>query len=445
MSLHKNIFIAFFTACVLFTELSAKDTFSFSGIPEEEKISEEIFTNYIRDIIILQPEYLEAKAKNYELSENKKYAQRLRFPALSASIINDRSIRRNIEKVGLFDQKQRKVRDDSFDGVVSIDQPLYTGNEINSKIKLAKSEITYSSIQSSEIASELIITAVQIYLDAASSVLLNDYAIELLNKIRKHKESARLRFEAGATENSEYALVNIRFSEIEVKQAMLEANKIKKLLIFRSFFKEEYSSIGLPRMKLFENESYNSSDIKSNSYSEQKSDISIRQQRHKLEITKSQYRPNLGFSMRYTQYDIDDEAEDNDLRGGIYFSLPLFSFGRGSAEVAAANSRINQAIINKNKVVRDTSNQSANIFGSFFGSLQAREKLINSYENVKLQRETFEIRMASSFSIPALLEAVSRELNLYEQLIENEKNLLIADLNNRHLKRELLSTFYLTN
>jgi hypothetical protein len=53
--------------------------------------------------------------------------------------------------------------------------------------------------------------------------------------------------------------------------------------------------------------------------------------------------------------------------------------------------------------------------------------------------------MASSFSIPALLEAVSRELNLYEQLIENEKNLLIADLNNRHLKRELLSTFYLTN
>ena len=40
MSLHKNIFIAFFTACVLFTELSAKGTFSFSGIPEEVKISD---------------------------------------------------------------------------------------------------------------------------------------------------------------------------------------------------------------------------------------------------------------------------------------------------------------------------------------------------------------------------------------------------------------------
>ena len=440
MSLHKNIFIAFFTTCVLFTQLSAKDTFSFSGVPDEEKISEEIFTNYIRDVIILQPEYLESKAKNYELSENKKYAQRQRFPTIGASIINDRSIRRNIEDIAL-----RKTRDDSFDGVVSIEQPLYTGNEINSKIRLAKSEIAFSSIESNEIASELIITAVQIYLDAASSVLLNNYAIKLLSKIRKHKESARLRFEAGATENSEYALVNIRFSEIEVNQAMLEANKIQKLLIFKSFFKEEYSSVGLPSMKLFENESYNNTAIKSNSYSEQKSDISIMQQRHKLEITKSQYRPNLGFSMRYTQYDIDDEGKDNDLRGGIYFSLPLFNFGRGSAEVSAGNSRINQAIINKNRVVRDISNKSANIFGSFYGSLQAREKLISSYENVRLQRETFEIRMASSFSIPALLEAVSRELNLYQQLIENEKSLLMADLNNRHLKRELLSTFYLTN
>jgi outer membrane protein TolC len=445
MSLHKNIFIAFFTVCVLFTELSAKGTFSFSGIPEEKKITEEIFTDYIRNIIILQPEYLESKARNYELSENKKYAQRLRFPTIGGSIINDRSIRRNIEDVGLFNQKQRKIRDDSFDGVISIEQPLYTGNEISSKIKLAKSEIAFSGIESSEIASELILTAVQIYLDAASSVLLNNYAIELLSKIRKHKESARLRFEAGATENSEYALVNIRFSEIEVNQALLEANKIQKLLIFKSFFGEEYSSVGLPSMKLFENESYNNLDIQSNSYNEQKSDISIKQQKHKLEITKSQYRPNLGFSMRYTKYDIDEDGKDNDLRGGIYFSLPIFNFGRGSAEVAAGNSRINQAIINKNKVVRDTRNKSANIFGSFYGSLQARSKLINSYENVKLQRETFEIRMASSFSIPALLEAVSRELNLYQQLIENEKSLLMADLNNRHLKRELLSTFYLTN
>lgn len=440
MSLHKNILTAFFLACVLCSEAGAKDTFSFSGIPEEKKISEEIFANYIRNIIITQPEYLESKARNNELSENRKYAQRLRFPTLGASIVNDRSIRRNIEDIAL-----RKTRDDSFDGVISFEQPLYTGNEITSKIRLAKSEIAFSRVESNQIASELIIDAVQIYLDAASSVLLNNYAIELLSNIRKHKESARLRFEAGATENSEYALVNIRFSEIEVKQAMLEANKIQKLLIYKSFFREEYSSIGLPSMKLFENESYNNTENRYNSYNELKSDITINQQKHKLEITKSQYRPNLGFSMRYTQYDIDDNGEDNDLRGGIYFSLPLFSFGRGSAEVSAGNSRISQAIINKDKVSREASNINANIFGSFFGSLQAREKLINSYENVRLQRETFEIRMASSFSIPALLEAVSRELSLYEQLIDNEKSLLMADLNNRHLKRELLSTFYLKN
>ena len=49
----------------------------------------------------------------------------------------------------------------------------------------------------------------------------------------------------------------------------------------------------------------------------------------------------------------------------------------------------------------------------------------------------------SSFAIPALLEAVAKEISLYEQLVNNEKKLLMADLNRRHL-RQLLNRFYIS-
>ena len=77
--------------------------------------------------------------------------------------------------------------------------------------------------------------------------------------------------------------------------------------------------------------------------------------------------------------------------------------------------------------------------------MQARDRILEAYKNVKLQRETFEIRMAgSSFSTAALLDAAQKEIAFYEQLIENEKRLFLADLQVRHLNRELLSRFNLS-
>ena len=60
-------------------------------------------------------------------------------------------------------------------------------------------------------------------------------------------------------------------------------------------------------------------NFKDNSYQQLKSEIDVNKAKHNLEITKSQYRPQLGFSMRYTQYDIDEDAEDNDLRENLLF------------------------------------------------------------------------------------------------------------------------------
>ena len=75
----------------------------------------------------------------------------------------------------------------------------------------------------------------------------------------------------------------------------------------------------------------------------------------------------------------------------------------------------------------------------FFSSLRARDRLLVSYDNVKLQRETFEIRMSgATFSTAALFDAALKEIYFYEQLIENEKKLLMADLNSRHLEDNFL-------
>ena len=124
---------------IFFPILSNSETLStFSNIQKEDKVSDDEFVNFIRDTIIIQPDFLQATAKKGELIENKKYAQRLRFPTIDAQLYNDRTISRDIETNAL-----RKTRDDTFDGVISIDQKLYSGNEVNSKINIAKNLFPY--------------------------------------------------------------------------------------------------------------------------------------------------------------------------------------------------------------------------------------------------------------------------------------------------------------
>jgi len=435
--------ITLFTFLLYFSSnLYSEEIYTFSNVEESNMMSDTEFTDFIRSTIILQPEYLKAIARKGEFLENKKYAQRLRFPTLEAQVYNDRTISRDIS-ANDYQSALRKTRDDTFDGIVSIDQKIYSGNEINSKVRLAKEEMKISDIDRDQIASDLVLQAVEIYVNAASAVLISDYATELLSKLQKYKDTAKARFNAGAIENSEFALINIRLSEIEVKSALLEANKVQNLSLFFSFYKDDYNKRGLPKLKLSELDALQISNS-IETYDQLRSGREVNVSEHNLEITKSQYRPKLGFAARFTQYDLDDEAEDQDIRGGFYISFPIFSFGRGSAQVGAGKAKVQQAKINNDVKSRESKNISANVYGSFLGSLTARDRLLDSYDNVRLQRETFEIRMSgTTFSTAALLDAALREIYFYEQLIENEKKLLLADLTSRHLRRELLNRFKL--
>ena len=411
---------------------------SFSTVNDKNLASREDYINEIRDIILTQPEFKEALAKRNEYSQDRKYASRMRFPTLVGQIVNDRSISRDIENADAL----RKVRDDSFDGVISIDQPIYRGNEIRSKIKMADIEINRSSIELNQITSQLIITASEIYVDAVISRLISDYSNKIFLELEKYRELSKKRFNAGVAETSEMAIINVRLSEIAAKNAILEARKIETSSLFRAFFNKESDSLGLPNINLEEINNFNQNNINQKEYNLEIARNRIDFQKTELEIVKSQYRPQLGFGVRYTLYDIDDQAEDTDIRGGFYLNIPIFNFGRGSAQVGSAKARVNQAKIELDKTFRDVKYVNAQNFGSSSGSLRARNQILDSYENVKLQRETFTLRIGNTdFSIPALLEAAFREINLYEQLIYNERELFLSDLRISHMNTLLLNRF----
>ena len=86
MSLLRNISISLILLFAL--NLKANDIVSYSIIENNSILAQKDFIDHINQIVIVQPEYLHATAKYYELDQNKKYAQRLRFPTLEAQTQN---------------------------------------------------------------------------------------------------------------------------------------------------------------------------------------------------------------------------------------------------------------------------------------------------------------------------------------------------------------------
>lgn len=437
MNYLSKIFIAASALAILSLSL-AKAEVSFSTLDNVKSISEEEFYEYIRLTVVQQPEFSSAMSKQNEYNQNKKYAQRLRFPSITASIINDESLSRRVDDISSI----RKRRDDSFDGVVTIEQPIYTGNEISSKIKKAKYGVDVAKEEFHAASSNLILTASQIYVETATASILSKYVTDQLSLLTKYKDIAEKRFQSGAVDISELSSIKIKLSELEAKEAILGARRLQNLEVFSSFFKEPYQNNGVPSIVFTEIMSDRDYQEKSNSYDQRIASLKIKGSESELAITKSSYRPKMGLSFRYTKYDIDDSGKDEDLRGGLTFSVPLFNFGRGSAEVGAAKSRVNQSKFMYAQVMRDVEKQRANIFGAATGIIQARDKVSDSLESIKLQKEILNLRIASSdFLILGIINATIQEVNLLEQLLSSESQLFIYELQAAHINRRLLSQF----
>ena len=203
----KWLFVILFLSFSL--NLYADKINSYSVLSDSSKLTNDLFIDKIQSIIITQPEFRQAIAVKGEFVENRKFASRQRFPSLTAQIINDRTISRDIES----GNRLRKTKDDAFDAQVILDQPIYTGNEINSKVKIAKLEISRASIELSKTASELILSASEIYINAASTKILSDYCKNLFNDLKRYRDIVKRRFDGGIISGSEMAIVNVRLSE----------------------------------------------------------------------------------------------------------------------------------------------------------------------------------------------------------------------------------------
>ena len=79
----------------------------------------------------------------------------------------------------------------------------------------------------------------------------------------------------------------------------------------------------------------------SEAYSVKASKIQYEGMKEDTKLAKSEFRPQFGLNTRYTIYDIDEKENDSDIRGGIYFSMPLFNFGRASAKISSAQAKEN--------------------------------------------------------------------------------------------------------
>ena len=111
----------------------------------ENLLSENEYFDFIRANVINQPEYQYSQSDIFEKNQLVKFAKRQRLPDLSTRIINDQVLERNVSDA----LSLRKRQDDSFDGVVELNQPIYTGGSINAQIRQAdarKKQSIYSLI-----------------------------------------------------------------------------------------------------------------------------------------------------------------------------------------------------------------------------------------------------------------------------------------------------------
>ena len=397
-------------------------------------ISEDDYIDFIRSSLFQQPEFKYAVSLTAEQEFNLKYAKRGRFPSISGNIINDESIERNISD----NQSVRKRRDDSFDATVEIRQPIYTGGQINAAIREAKSRAENSSKQKQSTVSQLILDANRIYIRSITSNYLYNYSEKLLNKLLPIKERVNDRVSAGIMDPVESALFSVRYNRIETLVFQLKSTAEKDNNNFIFFYKKSNDNLAFPKFKIrreFISQNKKSYDVES-------AELMYEEKKEQITSVKSKYRPQFGISARYTKYDIDDDSNEDDIRGGLYLNVPLFNFGRGIAQInsakAAAEGSKNAIIIAE----KDDNIQESSLFSDFNNALNNRFIFSGAYKTTVLQRKTIEDRLElSGFAANALSEVILNEIAQLQTLLENEAFILTNYFSLLHQNQQLNNSF----
>ena len=406
---------------------------SFNSLPLSEKsLTENDYIDFIKSHIFSQPEFAFALAGENEKKYLLTSAVRSRFPTISGSIINDEVLDRNVDDFTSI----RKRQDDSFDAIAEIRQPIYTGGRISGEINLARIERNNSIVKKRSILSELIVTSNEIFLTASIYYYINDHAQKLISSILPFKEKMQNRVESGTIDPAEYAVFLTRLNKLQSTIYMIEARAKTYIARYENFFKSKYTFMGFPKVDIFFKNKLNirnsfELDIRKNNYLASVENVKIK---------RSDYLPQLGLKARYTEYDINKDSTDNDIRGGLYLSMPIFNFGKGWADIQAqkAQSRASKFEIDiEEKISSNRRNELLTIIES---SNKAVIKLKDALNDTKKQRRILEERiLLTGFSPVSLLDATENELSQLRLLLETEFDLLEGYYNILHHNQLLIN------
>mgnify|MGYP001277660022 CR=1 FL=1 len=406
---------------------------SFNSLPVTEKsLTENDYIDFIKSHIFSQPEFAFALAGENEKKYLLTSAVRSRFPTISGSIINDEVLDRNVDDFTSI----RKRQDDSFDAIAEIRQPIYTGGRISGEINLARIERNNSIVKKRSVLSELIVTSNEIFLTASIYYYINDHAQKLIFGILPFKEKMQNRVESGTIDPAEYAVFLTRLNKLQSTIYMIEARAKTYIARYENFFKSKFTFMGFPKVDIFFKNKLNTRnsfelDIRKNNYLASVENVKIK---------RSDYLPQLGLKARYTEYDINKDSTDNDIRGGLYLSMPIFNFGKGWADIQAqkAQSRaIRFEIDIEEKISSNRRNELLTIIES---SNKAVIKLKDALNDTKKQRRILEERiLLTGFSPVSLLDATENELSQLRLLLETEFDLLEGYYNILHHNQLLIN------
>lgn len=428
-------------SCIFFSHINisyAEEESTYSIIEDISPfISEDDYIDFIRSSLFEQPEFKYAVSMTAEQEFNLKYAQRGRFPSISGNVVNDESIERNIKD----NQSVRKRRDDSFDATIEIRQPLYTGGQINAAIREAKSKAKNTLKQKQNTVSQLILDANRIYIGSITSNYLYNYSEKLLKTLRPIKERVNDRVNAGIMDPVESALFSVRYNRIETLVFQLKSTAEKDNNNFIFFYKKSYDNLAFPEFKI-------KSEVISKSkksYDVESAQLSYEEKKEQIASVRSKYLPQFGISARYTKYDIDDDSNEDDIRGGLYLNVPLFNFGRGIAQINSAKAAAEGS---KNAIViaeKDDNIQESSLLSDFNNAINNRYIFAGAYKTTVLQRKTIEDRLElSGFAANALSEVILNEIAQLQTLLENEAFILTNYFSLLHQNQQLNNSFRVT-
>ncbi len=413
------IFICVFSSFISANESQINnDNLTFSSIDlENQTIDAETYYEFIRGSIIIQPEFLYANSNYIEKDEQLKFTKRQRWPDLSVRIINDHVLDRDVSEFNSL----RKRQDDSFDAAIELSQPIYSGGTINAQIRKAFSDKKLSSTEKQNALSILILDANEIYLNAVKSNTLYEYGFKLVKEIEPYLDKVKERVTLGISDPIELALFSIKFNALKSKVQILKTSRNRDIGIFEYFFGQNYKNNSFPNIFVPSLEM----NKKIESYNVKGARLFLESTKEDTNIVKGEFRPKFGFNTRYTVYDLDEKENDTDVRGGIFFSMPIFTFGRASAKIAASKAKENATRVSIDIERKEDDVKENDIVNIVQSSANTRNEILNSYRDTKNQRRIIKNRLDStSFSAESYVNSVLEELNLLEKFLSVEINLL---------------------